>query len=72
MIFNVPLSFSFPITIVLPTSPILLKMLVGNPSVVPWAAVPMVVPVVSSPTEVYIIIKIRDVPVMNPISVIIT
>jgi hypothetical protein len=72
MILNVPSSFSFPITIALPTSPILLKMLMRNTVIIPWASVPMAVSVIPSPTEVYIIIEIRDVPVIYPISVIIT
>jgi len=72
MIFNVPPSFSFPVSIAIPTSPVLLKILIRNPSVIPVTPVPMVVSAIPSPAEVYIIIGIRDVPVINPIPIVIT
>jgi hypothetical protein len=72
MIVNIPPSFSFPISVALPSPPVLFKMLVGDPSVVPWVSMPVMVSVIISPPEVYIIIKIRDVSVIDPTPIIIT
>ncbi len=70
--FDIPFSFSFPISITRPASPISVKMLIRNPLVVPPMPTPIVISVVSSPTWVYIIIKIWDISIINPIPIIIT
>src|SRR3990172_8236365 len=67
--FDVPFSFSFPISITMPASPVLLKMLMRNPLVVPPMPMPIMISVESSPTKVYIKIKIWDISIINPIPI---
>src|SRR4030042_3566312 len=70
--FHVPFSFSFPISTAIPTFPVLFKLLVGNPSVVPSMSMPMPVSIVSSPTRINIIVKIGDVLIIDPTPIVIT
>jgi hypothetical protein len=63
--------FLFPVSITLPALPVLLKLLVRNPFIVPRMSVPIMVSVVSSPTWVYIIIKAWNIVIISPTPVII-
>jgi hypothetical protein len=66
-----PRSLLFPISIIVPGLPVLMKVLVMNRFIVPPVAVPIMVSVVSSPTWVYIIIKTRNIVIITPAPVII-
>src|SRR5512143_20101 len=69
---NAPSPLSFPISIVIPVPPVMLKSSLGDPLIVPPVSVPITVPVVSSPTRVYIVIKSWDISVIGPPPVIIS
>jgi hypothetical protein len=62
---------SFPMLIFMPGLPVLLQSFVRNPLIVPPVAVPIMVAVMSSPAWVYIIVKARNMAVINPPPVII-
>jgi hypothetical protein len=55
----------------MPALPVLLKLLVRNPFIVPPVPVPIMVSVVSSPTRVYIKIEAWNIVVITPALVII-
>jgi hypothetical protein len=61
----------FPVSIIMPALPVLLKSLVRNPLIVPRVSVPMMISVVSSPTWVYIKIKTWNSVIISPTPVII-
>ena len=61
----------FPISVVLPALPVLLKVLARNPFIVPAMSVPIMVSVVSSPFWVYIIVKAWNTLIIGPAPVII-
>jgi len=68
---DAPGPLSFPISIIMPAPPVLLKSLVRNPFIGPPVSVPIMVSVVSSPTRVYIKIKTWDSIKISPPAVII-
>src|SRR4030042_1597693 len=68
---DTPSSLSFPMSIFMPPAPVLLKPLVRNSFIIPAVPVPILVSVVSSPTRVYIKIKIWDTVIITPTPVII-
>jgi len=67
---DAPGSSPFPVSIITPDLPVLVKSLVRNPFIVPRVSVPMTVSVVSSPTWVYIKIKAWNSVIINPTPVI--
>ncbi len=68
----VPSFLPFPISVVMPASPILLKFPLRNTLIIPWVSLPLMVSVVFSPMRIYIIIETRHVVIINPTTVIIT
>jgi hypothetical protein len=71
IVLDAPTSSPFPISIITPGPPVLLKSRVRNPFVVPAVSVPIVVPVVSSPTRIYVKIETWNIVIINPAPVII-
>src|SRR4030065_2366089 len=69
---HAPGSLSFPISIIVPALPVLLKSSARDPFIVPPVSVPITVSVISSPTRVSIKIKTLDIVIINPTPVIIT
>jgi len=68
---DAPSSLPFPMSIIMPTMPVLLQSVVGNSVIVPPVPMPVMVSVVSSPTWVYIKIETRDPIIITPTPVII-
>ncbi len=67
---DTPGSLPFPMVIRLPALPVLVKLVVRNPFIVPLVSVPGVVSVVFSPAGVDVIIKRGDAAVMRPSAVV--
>ncbi len=68
---DVPGLLSFPIPISSPALPISLHSFIGNPFIVPPVSVPIMFPVVSSPTRVYVKIEAWNTVIVNPTPVIV-
>lgn len=68
---NAPGSLSFPISIIIPALPVLLKSSARDSFIVPPVSVPIMIPVVPSPARVYIKIKTWDIIVITPTTIII-
>jgi hypothetical protein len=71
ILLDIPGSLPFPISVIIPTIPVPLKLSVRNPFIVPPVSVPIMVSVVSSPSWVYIIIKDWNIVIISPTPVII-
>jgi hypothetical protein len=68
---DAPGSLPFPAAITVPALPVLSELSVRNPFIVPPVSVPIMAPVVSSPTRVYIEIETWNVVIITPAPVII-
>jgi hypothetical protein len=68
---DTPGSSLFPMPIIFPTLPVLLKPLVRNPFIVPSVSVPVTVSVVSSPTRIHVKIETWNGAIITPAPVII-
>jgi hypothetical protein len=71
IVLDAPRSLLFPMPIIMPALPVLLKLLGRNRFIVPPMPVPIVVSVVSSPTRIYVEIKTRNGIIVTPIPVIV-
>ena len=69
---HTPGALPFPIPTCMPALPVLHKVLMGDPLIVPRMSVPITLPVVPSPARVNIEIKARDFVIEPPTPVIIT
>jgi hypothetical protein len=72
IILDTPGAPPFPVPIVLPALPVLLKPPLGDPFELPPVPVPIMLPIISPPTRVDIEIKTRHLPVITPAPVIIS
>ncbi len=68
---DAPVIVPFPMSIIMPIFPVVLKLSIRNPFIVPRVSVPIMGSVVFSPPWVYIVIKARDTVIISPIPIII-
>ena len=71
IVFDAPGFFSFPVTIVLPALPVLLKPLIRYLFIVPPMSLPVAVFIINPPTWVYVEIETGNASIINPAPVII-